>query len=348
MVWDFIGDGTSKLYASAGRFYYALPTDLNVRVFSANSQLFTYNYSPTDLNQGARMRRATHLFQGGSPTGEPVDAGMKAAYQDELTLGVEKAIDPTLSVGIKGTYRTLGRTVEDRCDLDYNDPLSQGSTCALFNPGSDGVAASGGIASCNGSANPTDPNAGQCGLPGVAVGDAKRIFRGIELTARKQFTNTLWAQASFLYLVAARQLLGRHPRGLRPDGPRDQRRLRLLPVQLQRVRQARARPARPGPHRHGVQRAVRPLGRTAVLRPQRPADLPARASSTTSTRTSCILSQRGSNGRTPTDYDMNVSLGYNVNLGPVTVTPQLYLYNVFNRQTATSVDGTGSTRPAAS
>ena len=60
---------------------------------------------------------------------------MKAAYQDELTLGVEKAIDPTLSVGIKGTYRTLGRTVEDRCDLDYLDPLSGGSTCALFNPG---------------------------------------------------------------------------------------------------------------------------------------------------------------------------------------------------------------------
>ena len=54
VVWDFIGDGTSKLYASAGRFYYALPTDLNVRVFSANSQLFTYNYSPTDLNQECR------------------------------------------------------------------------------------------------------------------------------------------------------------------------------------------------------------------------------------------------------------------------------------------------------
>ena len=34
------------------------------------------------------------------------------------SLGVEKAIDPTLSVGIKGTYRSLGRTVEDRCDLD--------------------------------------------------------------------------------------------------------------------------------------------------------------------------------------------------------------------------------------
>ena len=111
-----------------------------------------------------RTRRAGSLVQGGTPTGEPVDGWtdgvlngtprVKAAYQDELTVGVEKALDPTLSVGLKGTYRTLGRTIEDRCDLDYNDPLSEGSTCALFNPGSDGLAASGGILSYNGSRKP--------------------------------------------------------------------------------------------------------------------------------------------------------------------------------------------------
>ncbi len=36
-VWDFVGDGTSKLYGSAGRFYYSIPTDLNARVFTANT-----------------------------------------------------------------------------------------------------------------------------------------------------------------------------------------------------------------------------------------------------------------------------------------------------------------------
>ena len=50
--------------------------------------------------------------------------------------------------------------------------------------------------------------------------------------------------------------------------------------------------------------------------------------------------QRGSNGRTPTDYDLNLSLGYNINIGPVTVTPQAYLLNALNRQTVTSVDAT--------
>ena len=56
--------------------------------------------------------------QVGTVDGEPTDPGIKASYQDEFTIGVEKAIDPTLSVGLKGTYRSLGRTIEDRCDLD--------------------------------------------------------------------------------------------------------------------------------------------------------------------------------------------------------------------------------------
>ena len=37
--WDFLNDGTSKLYGSVGRFHYATPTDLNVRVFTANTQV---------------------------------------------------------------------------------------------------------------------------------------------------------------------------------------------------------------------------------------------------------------------------------------------------------------------
>ena len=194
-----MGDGTSKLYGSAGRFFYALPTDLNVRVFTANTQLITYNYSPTDVTTQLGNAPRARFIQVGSFAGEPVDAGLKAAYQDELTLGVEKALDPTFSVGLKGTYRTLGRTVEDRCDLDYTSPLTQFNSCAIFNPGGNGPAANGSFPTCDTSSNPADPNAGLCGLPGVPVGEAKRIFRGIELTARKAFSPTLWAQASYLY-----------------------------------------------------------------------------------------------------------------------------------------------------
>ena len=119
VVWDFVGDGTSKLYASAGRFYYALPMDLNVQVFTGASFVNTYNYNLDSVTQDDAAPQGSTRFGRGNAAGEPIDPGMKASYQDEFTIGIEKALDPTLWVGLKGTYRTLGRTIEDRCDLDH-------------------------------------------------------------------------------------------------------------------------------------------------------------------------------------------------------------------------------------
>ncbi len=343
VVWDFIGDGTSKLYASAGRFYFALPTDLNVRVFTANSAVTTFNYDPNSITQGAGAPR-NELFQGGSASGEPVDGWtngqlngtprIKASYQDELTLGIEKAIDPTLSVGLKGTYRTLGRTIEDRCDLDGSVAPS---TCALFNPGGDGQAASGEFPTCNGSANPTDPTAGNCSSTGVAVGDAKRIFRGIEMVARKQFTSAIWAQASFLYSSlkgnysgAIREVTGQTDPGINADYDYYQFSFNGYGnLELDRPVQARVDAVYNAPFglSAGAQFYVRsglPMTRYGFFNNFYPTDL--------------FLDQRGTLGRTPTDYDLNLSLAYNMNVGPVTITPQIYLFNALNRQTVSAFD----------
>ena len=54
--------------------------------------------------------------------------------------------------------------------------------------------------------------------------------------------------------------------------------------------------------------------------------------------TELYLDQRGYAGRLPTDYEMNLSLGYNLNVGPVTITPMFYAFQLLNRQTATAVD----------
>ncbi len=334
-VWDFMGDGTSKLYGSYGRFYYSIPTDLNARVFTANTSVVTYNYSPTDLNQASDAPRA-RTIQVGSFAGEPVDPGLKAPYQDEYTLGVEKALDPTFSVGLKGTYRTLGRTVEDRCDLDYNDPLAQGSTCAIFNPGSSSVQ-NGGILSCDTSVNPSDPNANQCGLPAVAVGPAKRIFRGIELTARKQFSQTLWAQASYLYSTlrgnysgAIREGDGQTDPGINADYDYNQFLINAYGnLELDRPHQFRVDAVYNAPFglAVGVQAYVRsgvPTSRQGYYNSFYPTEL--------------FLDQRGSDGRLPTDYEANLSLAYNINVGPVTITPQLYVFDLLNRQTVSAID----------
>ena len=48
------------------------------------------------------------------------------------------------------------------------------------------------------------------------------------------------------------------------------------------------------------------------------------------------LDPRGSSGRTPTDTEMNTSIAYNLVIGPVTVTPQILIFNMFNNQTPTA------------
>ncbi len=94
-AWDFVGDGTSKLFGSVGRFYYAIPTDINVRAFSGQNFASVYNYDPNSYAQDPSAPRDP-LFQGGF-FAEPVDPGIKESYQDEATLGIEKALTPTLT-----------------------------------------------------------------------------------------------------------------------------------------------------------------------------------------------------------------------------------------------------------
>ncbi len=343
-VWDFVGDGTSKLYGSGGRFYFALPTDLNVRVFTANTNVKTYNYSPTDITTQDPAAPRARFIQVGSFAGEPVDAGLKAAYQDEYTLGVEKALDPTFSVGIKGTYRTLGRTIEDRCDLDYTSPLTDFNSCGIFNPGGSGPDASGLLPGHSGSENPTLPTTctsdhpDSCfGLPGFKVGDAKRIFRGIEVTARKSFSQTLWAQASYLYSTlrgnysgAIREASGQTDPGINADYDYHEFTFNGYGnLELDRPHQFRLDAVYTAPFglSAGVQAYVRsghPTSRLGYYNSPYP-DL-------------LYLDTRGTAGRTPTDYEANLSLAYNINVGPVTVTPQLYVFNVLNRQTVNNID----------
>jgi outer membrane receptor protein involved in Fe transport len=332
-AWDFAGDGTSKLFGSVGRFYYALPTVLNIRVFTANSNLTTFNYDPDSTIQDPAAPR-DQFFQGGSATGEPIDPGMKESYQDEVTLGIEKALSPSFSIGLKGTYRELGRALEDRCDLDYN--FGTGYTCGLANPGGTGPIASGEYPLCNGSGNPTDPNAGTCGFTGFPMGTAKRYFRGIELMAREQFSNELWAQASFLYSSlrgnysgAVRESTGQTDPGINADFDYYQFNDNAYgKLELDRPVQARLDAFYNAPFglSAGLSfyvRSGRPTSQLGWFNVFYPLDL--------------NLSTRGSAGRLPTDYDMNLSLAYDWNVGPVTVTPMFYLFNVLNRQTANNV-----------
>ena len=344
VAWDVFGNGSSKLYASAGRFYYALPTDLAVRVFTANTFVATYNYSPTSVAQDPNAPRP-QVIQVGAILGEPSDPGIAESYQDELTVGFEKAIDSTLSVGLKGTYRRLGRVIEDRCDLDpTGNPYN--ASCALANPGSSGPVANGFYPTCDGSGNPTDPNAAAYppnqGVPvctgpgqGVPMPIAKRVFRGIELMARKQVSNLLWIQASYLYSSlegnysgAVKEGTGQTDPGINADFDYYQLAINGYGrLELDRPSQARIDAVYNAPFglSAGLQFYVRsgtPYTRGGWFNSFYQQEL--------------YLDPRGTTGRTPTDTEMNLSVAYNAALGPVTVTPQMLVLDLFNNQTPTS------------
>jgi hypothetical protein len=334
--WDFLNDGSSKMYASYGRFHYATPTDLNVRVFTANTQIRSYNYSPTDLPHDPAAPRG-RLIQVGSVEGEPIDAGLKASYQDEITFGLEKAISPTFSLGAKYTYRNLGRTIEDRCDLDASDPLNNFNSCALFNPGSDGPAASGQVATCNNTGNPYDPTAGECSSPGVAVGDAKRKFQGFELVARKRIGDAFWAQASYLYS----KLEGNYSGAIRTESGQTDPGINADFDYYQFNENAYGKLDLDRTHQFRVSGAYSfPFGLTASAGFYVRSGTPYGKSGWFNDfyTTELYLVPRGSAGRTPTEWDMDVSLAYDLRLGPVTVTPQVLFYSVFDNQIVTGYD----------
>jgi len=50
------------------------------------------------------------------------------------------------------------------------------------------------------------------------------------------------------------------------------------------------------------------------------------------------LVPRGYAGRLPTEWEANLTLGYPIAIGPVVVTVQAYVYNLFNNQIATGTD----------
>ena len=115
IVWDFAGNGRTKLYANYGRFYEVIPQDIQTRALGNEFIIFARNSSstpdPVDLFLGAP------IVQGGELT----QTNLKGMYQDEIIAGVEVEVAKNWAIGVKGIYRALGRVVEDRCDLAIAD-----------------------------------------------------------------------------------------------------------------------------------------------------------------------------------------------------------------------------------
>jgi hypothetical protein len=154
--WDVFGDASFKVYGSAGRYSLQIPTHISVRGASRSlntTQFFTYtgtdaNGNPTGLKPltSAPYSANNEYYQAKDPLAVTA-VDIKPTYQDELTLGFEKAYSPNLNFGAKVTYRKLRQTIDDFCDGSIIDAWAErnnvstanydGFGCASFNPGED-------------------------------------------------------------------------------------------------------------------------------------------------------------------------------------------------------------------
>ena len=151
--WDVNGDASLKVSGNAGRYHLQIPTNVAVRGAGQSlnaSQYYTYTGvdqatgAPIGLNPISALVSANNEFGQAVPAEVVAAVNMKSHYQDEISLGFEKAFSPDLNFGAKATYRKLQSTVDDFCDdrpfLKYAAARNINTDnfafrCALFNPG---------------------------------------------------------------------------------------------------------------------------------------------------------------------------------------------------------------------
>lgn len=155
MSWDVNGDASLKVFGSAGRYALQIPTHLAVRGASRSlntREFFTYtgtdaNGNPLGLVQMTPPLSTNNEYGQAKDINTLTSVDIKPTYQDELTLGLEKAVTPSLNVGAKATYRKLKETIDDYCDdravlawaerNNVNTDNFGGLGCVTFNPGKD-------------------------------------------------------------------------------------------------------------------------------------------------------------------------------------------------------------------
>jgi hypothetical protein len=124
VIYDWTGEGRSKVYGHWGRFYESVPMDLNTVNFGGET---TYRrvYDPTQCGpavdgvggpdgpgceaSGADPALGSNVYG----SGVLVAPGVKPQFLDEAILGVEVALLDDLKIGVSLHDRRLGRVLED-------------------------------------------------------------------------------------------------------------------------------------------------------------------------------------------------------------------------------------------
>ncbi len=332
--WDITHDGKTKVFGFAGRYFERIPADMAVRSLNNEQSGFEYFYDPqltawTGVSQ--IIGSSQELIQGQSP-GLPVNSKLKSPYTDEYILGVERQVMPDFKIGARLIYRDLGRTVED---FSFNGA----QTYIIGNPDMWTNIPVPGL-------NPDfSPNYKQT----YYFPKPTRIYRALEITAEKRF-NHHW-QMGGSYVLS--RLEGNYEGASSNDTTTGQ-----LDPNINAIFDL------PQFLVHGY--GLLPLDRTHVLKvygsydfPNIPLELSANFALQTGTPLSKQIQlawygggagfadTRGTAGRTPTTWTLDLGAQYNFKLPKGVLGVRLDVFNVTNEQKATNEYQTWQVQTAA-
>lgn len=216
VTWDVFGDASMKLYANAGRYHLAIPS--NVAVRAASGSYFLRQFGTFDsidpvtgvpinfVPQGKEY--VVNGANGTAPDTRTIAArGMGAYYQDEYIVGTDKMLGDRWVVGAKVTYRKLKSSIDDFCDerpfqnWGARNGVDMGaadiSGCYLFNPGKNNtfqVDVDGQGAYRDVTLTTQDFTNNGIGFPAL-----KRKYYALNLYAEHQFSERWYGKADYVF-----------------------------------------------------------------------------------------------------------------------------------------------------
>lgn len=324
VIYQPAGEQQSKVYGSYGRYFEQIPMDLVIRSYSYERQPRIINYSPTSTAPDANAEADAELesaILGGLQT--PADPDLRNQYINEYILGYDREVRPNLRIGVKGIYRNYGRVLEDFLCAD------DGTYC-IGNPG-EGLMSR--VFTLDYSRTFEAPR-------------AKRDFKGVQIDANKNFSNNWQGMASYLYSKLEGNFDGEYAPftnvGADPnitaaydyyDFFTNGSDLNTITntgyLSNDRRHQFKVSGLYESPWKLSI-------GAAAYWRSGTP--LTRYGYSDAYGRYEFFLTERGAEGRSPSNYEVDLHLGYPISIGPAKLNLLLDVFNLLNAQRPILVD----------
>jgi hypothetical protein len=368
-AWDVDGDASLKVYGNAVRYYIPVASNTNIR--ATRGELYTTRYyqfasrdprtqAPVGLT--AEIGKAAITTDGSLPNpGTIADTQLKPMNQDEMILGIQKALSKDLAFGVKVTHRKINAGMDDYCDhpraaawitanidANYEDNLAG---CVLMNPGQDLAIK----VDLKNDGKLTDVR-----IPASALGLARysRTYSALELTLEKPFDGKWGLQGSYTYSKSKGTAEGYVQSNLNQDDagvtqdfdfgsfsdgangylPNDRRHVLKLFGNYQLTPEIRL-------GFNATAASGRPLSCIGFV-PSTVPDFDGASGYNSASSYYCIqdvnkpavLVQRGSVGRTPWTKTLDVSISYSPSFANNKLTLQADVFNIFNAQVVTELN----------